>query len=106
MAIKNAANQSVQYTTVATGELAGSATAVQMPDVDCRLVMFKAVFSNVGNVYIGTSTATLPDGTTDITTGYELIPGESTPWIPVDNLNRFYRICDNAGDDLTYVALA
>lgn len=95
-----------QYTTIRTGELAGSATALQMPTIACELVIFKARDDNVGNVYIGASGVTKPDGTTDTTTGLGLHASEETPWIPTDNLNRFYRICDNAGDDLTYIALA
>jgi hypothetical protein len=95
-----------QLTTIACGELAGSATAVQMPSVACRLVKFKAVIGNAGNVYIGGAGVTKPNGTTDTTTGLELDAGEETGWMPTDNLNRFYRICDNAGDDLTYLALA
>jgi len=86
-----------------SGELAGSATALQMPDIPCRGVVFKAVASNVGNVYIGGSTVTLPTGSTNTTAGLELTPGEMTPYIPcTDNMNEMYRICDNAGDDLTY----
>lgn len=93
------------FGTVKTGELAGSATALQMPSITCRMVKFKAVIGNAGNVYIGASGVTKVDGTTDTTTGWELDAGEETDWIPVDNLNRFYRICDNAGDDLVYIAL-
>lgn len=97
--------QNEKYGTPKSGELQGSASALQMPDISCSLVSFKALGSNAGNVYIGVSGVTKPDGTTDTTTGYELQPGDSTPWIPVSNLNVFYRICDNAGDDLTYLAL-
>jgi len=25
-----------------------------------------------------------------------------TPFIPISNLNKLFRICENAGDDLTY----
>lgn len=89
-----------------TGELQGSASALQMPNVKCYMVRFKAESSNAGGVYIGGSGVTVADGTTDVTTGFALEPGDDTGWIPVDNLNRFYRICDNAGDDLTYMALA
>lgn len=91
--------------TLKTGELAGSATAAQMPDVKCQMVRFKAESSNVGGVYIGGAGVTVADGTTDVTTGFALEPGDDTGWIPVDNLNKFYLICDNAGDDLTYMAL-
>ena len=88
-----------------TGELQGSATALQMPDIVCRMVMFKAHADNAGNVYIGTSTVTVADGVTATTTGFQLDAGDSTPWLLVPNLNKLYRICDNAGDDLTYIAL-
>lgn len=90
---------------VGVGELAGAVTATQLPDLDCGMAMFKAVASNDGNVYLGLSTVTVVDGTTDITTGFELTPGDATPWIPLQNLNVLYRICDNAGDDLTYIAV-
>lgn len=94
------------YTTVTTGEKAGSTSASVFATVTAKMVMIKAQYDNVGRVYIGPSTVTKKDGTTDTTTGYELLPGESTPWMPVDNLNRFYLICDNAGDDVTYLVLA
>lgn len=96
------------YTTVKSGELAGSAnnsTPVQMPDIACKLVKFKARNDNAGNVYIGAGGVTVPNGSTDITTGFELDAGEESGWIPVDNLNRFYRVTDNAGDDLTYLVV-
>lgn len=93
------------FGTIAVGELAGSATAAQMPAQACKWVKFKAVWSNAGKVYIGGSTVTKVDGTTDTTTGLELSAGEETGWIPVSNLNVLYRISDNAGDDLTYLAL-
>ncbi len=91
---------------VGTGELAGSATAVQMPAGKCELVQFKAVLSNAGNVYIGCPGVTAVNGTTDTTTGYELGPGDSTGWIPCNNLSDFWRISNNAGDDLTYMMVA
>ena len=87
-----------------TGELAGSVTAVQMPDVPCSRVRFKARSDNAGSVYIGVAGATAPDGTTDATTGFELDAGDDTGFLYASNLNEFYRICDNAGDDLTYLA--
>jgi hypothetical protein len=98
--------ENVAYTSVATGEIAGNASATQLPTIACRMVRFKAVGSNAGNVYLGASGVTKVDGTTDTTTGFELAPGDDTGWIPIDNLNRLYRICDNAGDDLTYWVLS
>lgn len=91
------------YTTVASGELAGSATAVAMPDIACKLVKFKASYDNTGRVYIGASGVTVANGSTDATTGMQLSAGEETGWIPVDNLNRLFRISDNTTDDLTYL---
>ena len=93
------------FGSVASGELAGAVSATQFPDVACRLVSIKAVASNVGKVYVGGAGVTAPDGTTDATTGYELAAGEELGWLPIDNLNRLYRICDNAGDDLVYFAV-
>ncbi len=90
---------------IATGELAGSAVAARMPDVACRLARFKARSDNAGKVYVGIAGVTAPDGATDTTTGFELGAGEDTGWLPCENLNRFYRVCDNAGDDLTYMAV-
>lgn len=93
------------FTTLVTGELAGSASAVVMPTLAVKLVKFKAAYDNAGRAYIGISTVTKKDGTTDTTTGFELSASEETPWLPISNLNLLYRICDNAGDDLTYIAL-
>lgn len=94
-----------RWSNIATGELAGSATAIQMPNVPCYMVKFKAEAANAGKVYIGGSGVTAIDGTTDTTTGLQLSAGDETGWIPVTNLNVFYRISNNAGDDLTYLAL-
>ena len=89
----------------ASGERQGSASAVQLPDVVSKLIWIKAVNSNAGNVYIGFSGATVVDGTTDTTSGYELDAGETLGPIPIHNLNQLYMICDNAGDDITYFVL-
>ena len=88
-----------------SGERQGSATAVQLPDVDCKMVWISARSDNAGSVFIGGSGVTVPDGTTDTTSGLELDAGQMIGPLPVDNLNRLYMICDNAGDDITYLAL-
>lgn len=93
------------YPTVKSGEIAGSASALQLADIACRMVKFKATNSNVGDVYIGPSGVTVPNGTLDATSGLELQPGDDSGWILIENLNKLYLICDNAGDDLTYLAL-
>ena len=93
-------------TYVVSGERAGSATAVQLPTVAGSMILITALSSNAGNVYLGAAGVTIPNGTTDVTSGLELIPGSMTPWLPLDNLNRLYMICANAGDDITYLVLA
>ncbi|MFZ1060124.1 MAG: hypothetical protein WAP47_13130 [Candidatus Rokuibacteriota bacterium] len=90
---------------VLTGELAGATSATQLPDIPCRMAKLKAQADNNGAVYLGVSGVTKSDGTTDTTSGYELDAGDETGWLLIDNLNRLYRICDNAGDDLLYVVL-
>jgi len=89
---------------IASGEVSGSATAKQLPDIQCNMVMIKAVGSNAGNVYVGGSGVTVVNGTTDTTSGFELGAGEETGIVPINNLNVLYIICDNAGDDITYLA--
>ena len=95
------------YQTIASGELAGSATASQLPDVPVApgYALLKAVVGNAGNVYLGGSGVTKVDGTTDLTTGIELDAGEQIKIENIANLNLLYRICDNAGDDLTYLVV-
>lgn len=93
------------YNRVATGELQGSTSAIQMPDISCRMVMFVAADNNTGYVYIGAAGVTKPDGTTDATTGIQLAAGDATPLLPIHNLNLLWRISDNAGDDLMYMAI-
>lgn len=87
---------------IVTGEIAGSATASQLPDVAAQLFEVSARSDNAGNVYLGGSGVTKPDGTTDVTTGIQFLPGQCRLMF-VPNLKTLYRICDNAGDDLTYI---
>ena len=87
-----------------TGEIQGSATAAVLPTLaGLKYVVFRALSSNAGNVYLGKSTVTVPDGTSDVTSGFELAAGDSEGFY-IGNLNELYRICDNAGDDLVYLA--
>jgi len=89
---------------VGHGERAGSATAVQLPTQECRVVLIKAQSGNAGNVYLGRSSAvTVAAGDTDTTTGLELDAGQEI-WMEIGNLNQVYMICNNAGDDVTYIA--
>lgn len=97
--------ENIQYKTVKMGQLAGVASATQLPDVQCSLVSFKALGVNTGMVYLGAAGVTVDGTATNTTTGFELDAGDATPWIPVDNLNRLYRICDGTADHLSYIAL-
>lgn len=93
------------YTTILSGEVQGGTTLEQLPDIPCAKVRIRALASNSGNVYIGGSTVTVPDGATDATSGFELDAGQDTGWIEIENLNKLYRVSDNNGDDLSYIAL-
>lgn len=93
------------YNQIASGEIAGSGTAAQMPALVCDAVRFTGASSNTGSVFIGAAGVTKPDGNTDTTTGIEVEPGDDTGWIPVGNMNVLYYICDNATDDLVFLAL-
>jgi hypothetical protein len=96
----------VGLATVATGENAGSVTAVQLATVAAKFVRLKALASNVGVVCVGSSNAvTLAAGTTDTTSGFELSPGDDTGWLPATNLNLFWIICTAATDDLSYMVM-
>ena len=87
------------------GELQGTASALQNPTLACKMVKYKASAANAGNVYLGGAGVTKPDATTDATTGMQLAAGDDSGWLPVSNTNLFYRICDNATDALTFIAL-
>ncbi len=94
------------YTNIRTGEIQGRVTPGNFPSIPGELIKIKAMPDNAGNVYIGwNNSVTKADGTTDTTTGYVLNAGDETPYLPIANLNLLYYICDNAGDDMTYIVL-
>lgn len=103
---KGMATETGPYDTVDSGEFAPGVAVAQFPTITCRLARIKARAANAGNVYVGPTAVTKADGATDTTTGLELQPGDDTGWLPVDNLNRFYGIGDNAADSVTYLTLA
>lgn len=94
------------YSNISSGEVSGSVTAKQLPNVPASLIKITAQGGNAGNVYLGGAGVTIPDGTTDTTSGLLLDAADTTDWMPIDNLNRLYIICDNAGDDITYLVLS
>jgi len=94
----------MSYKVLSTGEVSGSATAKQLPTLDCKVAVIKACWNNAASVYLGKSTATVADGTTDATTGIELAPGDSIV-LELYNLNELYIIGANATDDITYILM-
>ena len=94
------------FSSFKTGELAGSTSAAQCPNIPCQRLTIKALGANSGKLYIGaTSGVTKKDGSTDITTGFELAAGESVTVYPQgQNMNTVYYISDNSGDGFTYLA--
>ena len=87
-----------------TGEIQGSTTAAQLPDIPFGFQAWLMSRSdNAGSVYLGGSSVSKADGTTDTTTGLELTKSTLILLQGPGNLSSYYRICDNAGDDLTYM---
>ena len=93
------------FKSVLTGEIQGGTTRKQLPNIVGGWVNIKAQSGNATNVYLGASNVTVPDGTTDTTSGFTLDAGEETGWLPLTNLNMFWMITDANGDDVTYIIL-
>ena len=94
------------FKTIQTGEVTGTTSAVQMPNVPCSYVKIKAQVANSGNVLIGgAATMTVPDGVGDSTTGYELDSGQEIE-VWVENLNKLYLIASASGNHVTYIAFS
>lgn len=106
MAGQSRSNPYASLPTVVTGELAGATSATQLPNIPAKMVRIKANWANANRVYIGYSSGvTIPNNTTDTTTGFELSARDDTGWLPIDNLNRLWRICETAGESLTYMVI-
>jgi hypothetical protein len=86
------------FTAPASGTVDIDNAAEQLPAVPCRMVCLQADHDNSGSIYVG------QEGLT--TTGYRLAAGESSPWIPIDNLNRLYAYGTAANQNLHYLALS
>ena len=89
-------------TKIVSGELIGTTSATQLPDIACNRVTLKAEASNPTFVYLGGAGVTTKDGSTDATTGIQLDASEQITF-EISNLNLLYRICDATGDVLTYI---
>jgi hypothetical protein len=100
----------IGYTQAFSGEVAGSATAVQLPSNlrrSCKRVIIRAASDNAGSVYIGfTSGVTKPDGSSDITSGFELTKTDPPLVMDIPRTDDIFYICTNAGDDFTILILS
>lgn len=99
----------VNINTIKHGEVAVTNSAAALPSRDGAWVKLKALMSNVGKIYVGGSGVTVPDDSTDTTTGWELSPGEETDWLPCNeySMDKIYAIAVEAsGDSLVYLLLA
>lgn len=83
---------------VVSGTVSCDGTTKRLPDVPCRLVYFQASFDNAVNITIG------GEEVQDGSAGLVLEPGEKTPAVLVDNLNRFY-VYGQEEDSLDYVVI-
>lgn len=93
------------YTIPKQGEIAGSTTAVQLPDRKCKGVIFSVRAGAVAKFYIGGEGVTVPDNATDQTSGLEIAAGQSTPLLPCTNLNLWWVIASANSDSLSYLLL-
>ena len=71
-------------------KITGSAVALQLPDIEAKLVRFKVPSTNVGSIFLGNSAATV---------WYELDAGDDTGWIGTANLNRYWQLSSSGTMD-------
>lgn len=92
---------------IITGEVTGSTSAAQLPNVAGKYINLKARAANAGKVYVGHSNVvTKAAGTTTVTAGWELAAGQETGWLNISNLNTLYYITDGASDSLMYMVVS
>ena len=103
-------NGYIGHTFPISGEVAGSATAAQLPAAlqrSCKRVIIRARSDNVAeSVYIGfTSGVTVPNGSSDATTGFELTAASPPLELDIQHSNQIWYICSAATADFTVVIL-
>lgn len=81
-------NQTTRQVAVQTGRL-------QLPDLPCEMIWFKAASSNAGTVYIG------GDDVSSVT-GVGLVAGDVWGPVPITNTNLYWYIGTVANDRLQY----
>jgi len=88
--------RSYSFPEAGIGRLGNSMTVRQMPSLECEQVCFFAPPGNTGNVYIGTSAA--------MGTAHAIVleAGNWSPYFPVDNLDKFFYVCEDAASYVVY----
>jgi hypothetical protein len=87
------------YTQIAAGRINTSTSAAQAPTQVCGLVQLRNLGTTGETIYLGASSSVTTSN------GYPLAPGDVSPWIPIDNLNRLYVIAASGTPQLAYLAL-
>ena len=90
-----------------TQAVAGTAAKLTT-DVEAKMVAFQADAGNTGSIFLGRDHGPESDRTVITSTillGWELQPGESSPWMPAGNINEWSAIADSAGDVLRWITL-
>ncbi|HYE59432.1 MAG TPA: hypothetical protein VD948_13045 [Rhodothermales bacterium] len=96
----------IGYSIPFTGEVQGATSATQFPSASrraCKRVTITARSDNSGSVFIGfSSSLTAPNGTSDATTGIELIAGQSITF-HIPHTELIWYICSDTTDDFTFL---
>jgi len=87
--------RSYSFPFAGAGRLVGIVARTQMPDVPCEQVFFRAHPDNTGDVFIGGNDVSSVQGMI-------LEPGDYSPYIPIQNLNILYYVCENTASHLQY----
>ncbi len=85
-----------------SGEINVTTGNQTLPAKEISRVWFRAPKDNGDPIYIGWNSATVPDGSTNETAGYELDAGQSLGPVNADNLSQFTVIGKDAEDSLLY----
>ncbi len=85
-----------------SGEINVTTGNQTLPAKEMNRVWFKAPKANSGFVYIGWGSATVPDGSTNETSGWQLDKQEEIGPINADNLSQFSVIGTDGDDSLLY----
>ena len=89
-------NGAYSFGSFATGLLAGSTSRRQAQPIPCEMAFIQADPDNTGKIWFGG-----PDVSSNL--GFQLDAGDATGWIPINNLNLIYYVCENASDRLLYM---